>query len=136
MAIVNLGNIKHAPVFKIFNEIKHVWSDEERVGSSIKIDIPFVFSKNKTYLVLIRSYSGKVTTEDGAEISVKAIKLLTNRFQGVSLSGGQPFKFLNLDYSFGITFPTSSATGDLGVYIVRPEETDAVSLFNVGIYEL
>lgn len=135
MGIVNLGTIKHAPIVKTFHEIKHVWSDEEPAGSSIKLDIPLVFSPNKTYIVFIRSYSGKVTTGD-AEISVKAIKLLTNRISGISLSGGVPFNFLNLDYSFGVTLPTYSAAGDLGVYIVRPAETDAVSLFDVGIYEL
>lgn len=136
MGVVNLGNIKHAPIVKLFRGIQHVWSDAEKPGGdSIKLDIPFVFSKNKTYLVLIRSYSGKVTTDDG-EISVRAIKIFTNRIGGASLSGGIPFNFLNNDYSFGITFPNYSVNGDIGVYIVRPEETDAVSLFDVGIYEL
>lgn len=135
MAVVNLGNIKHAPIVKIFHGIKHVWLAEEAGGASVKLDIPFVFSPNKTYIVFIRSYNGKVTTDEG-EISVRAIKLLTNRIQGMSLSGGEPFNFLNNDYSFGVTFPTSSATGEMGVYIVRPSETDAASLFDVGIYEL
>lgn len=135
LGVVNLGNIKHAPIVKIFRGIKHVWSAGGAGGISVKLDIPFVFSPNKTYIVFIRSYSGKVTTDEG-EIPVRAIKLFTNRVQGTSLSGGEPFNFLNKDYSFGVTFPTPSSTGDLGVYIVRPQETDAASLFDVGIYEL
>ena len=134
MAVVNLGNIKHAPIINVFDDIKHVWSDEP-VGTSVKLDIPFVFYQNKTYIVFVRSRSGKVTI-DGSEVSVNAIEIFTNRIKGVSGSGGAPFNFTGNYYSFGITLPTIGDTGELGVYIARPTKTSAASLFDVCICEL
>lgn len=135
MAVVNLGNIKHAPIINVFSDIKHVWRDDEKVGKSVKLDVPFVFSPNKTYLVFVRSKSGKVII-DGKEVSVDAIEIFTNRIKGVSSSGGAPFNFTGNDYSFGITLPTSDDTGELGVYIARPTKTSAASLFDVCVCEL
>lgn len=134
MAVVNLGNIKHAPIINVFSDIKHVWSDEH-VGKSVKLDVPFVFSENKTYIVFVRSKSGKVII-DGSEVSVDAIEIFTNRIKGVSSSGGAPFNFTGNDYSFGITLPTSGDTAELGVYIARPTKTSAASLFDVCVCEL
>lgn len=134
MAVVNLGNIKHAPIITVFGDIKHVWSDEH-VGVSVKLDIPFVFSQNKTYIVFVRSRSGKVII-DGSEVSVNAIEIFTNRIKGVSSSGGAPFNFTGSDYSFGITLPTVGETGEMGVYIARPVKTSAASLFDVCVCEL
>lgn len=134
MGVVNLGNIKHAPIFKVYSRITHVWSGEP-VGKTIKLDIPFVFSSNKTYIVFIRSYSGKVTIDSG-EVPVNAIKIFTNRVKGISFSGGVPFNFNKIDYSFGITLPTFGDTGELGVYIARPPETSAASLFDICVCEL
>ena len=135
MAVVNLGNIKHAPIINVFSDIKYVWSDEH-VGSSVKLDVPFVFSPNKTYLVLVRSKSGKVII-DKKEVSVDAIEIFTNRIKGVSSSGGAPFNFTGNDYSFGITLPTTTSdNAELGVYIARPTKTSAASLFDVCVCEL
>ena len=89
MGVVNLGNIKSKPIFRLFKDIKHIWSDEE-VGSFVKLDIPFVFSENKTYIVLLRSIDGSVTV-DGNKINVKAINLSTNMERSISLSGGASF---------------------------------------------
>lgn len=135
MGVVNLGNIKRKPKINQFNGIRHTWTNEEAVGSAVKLDIPFVFSSNKTYIVLIRSYSGSVTI-DANEISVKAVDVLTNYSNGTIMSGGAPFRAIANDAAFGISFPDYSGSGDPAVYIVRPRETDAVSLFNVVIYEL
>lgn len=134
MGVVNLGNIKHAPIINVFGDIKHVWSDEH-VGTSVKLDIPFVFDQNKTYIVFVRSRSGKVII-DGSEVSVGAIEIFTNRIKGVSSSGGAPFNFTGNDYSFGITLPTIGDSGELGVYIARPTKTSAASLFDVCVCEL
>lgn len=134
MAVVNLGNIKHAPIINVFSNIKYVWSDEH-VGASVKLDIPFVFSTNKTYIVFVRSRSGKVMI-DGSEVPVGAINIFTNRINGVSGSGGAPFNFTGNDYSFGITLPTIGETGEMGVYIARPTKTSAASLFDVCVCEL
>ena len=135
MAVVNLGNIKHAPIINVFSDIKHVWRDEEKVGKSVKLDIPFVFYQNKTYIVFVRSKGGKVII-DGSEVSVDAIEIFTNRIKGFSSSGGAPFNFTGNDYSFGITLPTSGDTNELGVYISRPTKTSAASLFDVCVCEL
>lgn len=134
MAVVNLGNIKHAPIINIFSDIKHVWSDEH-VGTSVKLDIPFVFSEDKTYIVFVRSRSGKVIINE-EEVAVDAIEIFTNRIHGVSSSGGSPFNFTGNDYSFGITLPTTGEIGELGVYIARPAKTSAASLFDVCVCEL
>lgn len=134
MGVVNLGNIKHAPIINVFSDIKYVWSDEH-VGTSVKLDIPFVFYPNKTYIVFVRSRSGKVII-DGSEVSVNAIEIFTNRIKGVSSSGGAPFNFTGNDYSFGITLPTIGDTDELGVYIARPTKTSAASLFDVCVCEL
>lgn len=135
MAVVNLGNIKHAPIINVFSDIKHVWRDDEHVGKTVKLDIPFVFSTNKTYIVFVRSRSGKVNI-DGSEVSVNAIEIFTNRIQGVSSSGGAPFNFTGNGYSFGITLPTIGETGEMGVYIARPTKTSAASLFDACVCEL
>ena len=134
MGVVNLGNIKHAPIINVFSDIEYVWSDEH-VGISVKLDIPFVFREDKTYLVFVRSRGGKVII-DGSEVSVNAIEIFTNRIKGVSSSGGSPFYFTGTDYSFGITLPTIGETGELGVYIARPTKTSAASLFDVCVCEL
>lgn len=135
MSTVNLGNIKRPPKVNQFNGIKHTWTNEEAVGSAVKLDIPFVFSRNKTYIVLIRSYGSNVTIDDD-EISIRAVDVLTNYSNGTIMSGGAPFRAISNDAAFGISFPDYSASGDPAVFIVRPRETDAVSLFNVVIYEL
>lgn len=136
MAVVNLGNIKHAPIINLFSDIKHVWSDKEHVGKTVKLDVPFVFSPNKTYLVFVRSKRGKVVIDE-KEVSVDAIVIFTNRIKGFSSSGGAPFNFTGNDYSFGITLPTIGDTaGELGVYIARPTKTSAASLFDVCVCEL
>lgn len=134
MGIVNLGNIKSKPIFRLFKDIKHIWSDEE-VGSFVKLDIPFVFSENKTYIVLLRSIDGSVTI-DGNKMNVKAINLSTNMERSISLSGGPSFAVSATRISYAITFPTYSGPDGTGVYILRPKETSAVSLFDAGIYEL
>lgn len=135
MAVVNLGNIKRPPICNVFKGIKHTWTDEEAVGSAVKLDIPFVFSQNKTYLVFIRSISGKVAT-GGGEIDVSAITVLTNRIDGTNLSGGSVFTPDEGKTSFGISIPVYSAPGGPAVYIIRPQVTDSVSLFDVGVCEL
>ena len=135
MALVNLGNIKRPPICKVFKGIKHRWTDEEAVGSAVKLDIPFVFSPNKTYLVFIRSISGTVTIDDG-KIDVSAIAVLTNRIDNTNLSGGDVFTPVAGKTSFGISIPAYSAPGGPAVYIIRPQVTDAVSLFDVGVCEL
>lgn len=135
MSTVNLGNIKRPPKVRQFNGIKHKWTNDEAVGSAVKLDIPFVFSGDKTYIVLIRSYSGSVTIDDN-KISVRAVSILTNYSNGTIMSGGEPFHAISNDAAFGISFPDYSASGGPAVFIVRPRETDDVSLFNVVIYEL
>lgn len=135
MAVVNLGSIKRRPICKVFRNIKHTWTAEEAVGSPVKLDIPFVFSPNKTYLVFIRSISGKVTTDAG-EIDVSATTVLTNRINGANLSGGSIFSPVAGKTSFGISIPDYSASDGPAVYIIRPQVTDAVSLFDVGVCEL
>lgn len=135
MAVVNLGNIKRPPICNVFKGIKHTWSDEEAVGSAVKLDIPFVFSPNKTYLVFIRSISGKVVT-GGGEIDVNAIAVLTNRIGDTNLSGGSVFSPVAGKTSFGISIPNYAAPGGPAVYIIRPQVTDAVSIFDVGVCEL
>lgn len=135
MAVVNLGNIKGAPKVKQFNGIQHTWKDEEKAGKAVRLDIPFVFSKNKTYIVFIRSYSSKVNI-DGSEISVRAVDVLTNYLNGTIFSGGKTFRAISNDASFGISFPDYSSPDGPGIYILRPNETDAVSIFNIAIYEL
>lgn len=135
MAVVNLGNIKRAPKVKQFNGIQHTWKDEEKAGKAVRLDIPFVFSKNKTYIVFIRSYSSKVNI-DGSEISVRAVDVLTNYLNGTIFSGGKTFRAISNDASFGISFPDYSSPDGPGIYILRPNETDAVSIFNIAIYEL
>lgn len=135
MAVVNLGNIKRAPKVKQFNGIQYKWKDEEKPGKAVRLDIPFVFSKNKTYIVFIRSYSGNVNI-DGSEISVRAVDVLTNYLNGTIFSGGKTFRAISNDASFGISFPDYSSPGGPGIYILRPNETDAVSFFNIAIYEL
>lgn len=135
MGIVNLGNIKNKPIVRIFKDIEHIWSNEEKVGSFVKLDIPFVFSENKTYIVLLRSKDGSATV-DGNKINVKAINLSTNIERSISLSGGACFAVSETHISYAITFPSSSGQDGPGVYILRPKETSAVSLFDAGIYEL
>lgn len=135
MGIVNLGSIKRQPICTVFKGIKHTWTDEETVGKAVKLDIPFVFSKNKTYLVFIRSISGTVTTDNG-DIDVSAITVLTNRIDSTNLSGGSVFSPVAGKTSFGISIPDYSATGGPAVYIIRPQVTDAISLFDVGVCEL
>lgn len=137
MGVVNLGNIKHAPIWKVFNGVKHTWTTDEAVGSPVKLDIPFSFSKNKTYLVFIRSYSASVDIE-GVSTYVNAISVVTNRLDHNILAGGGVFKPIDVlgGLSFGITLPDYSEEGEPVVYIYRPSVTDAVSLFTVGIYEL
>ena len=135
MAVVNLGNIKHPPICNVFKGIKHTWTDAEAVGKPVKLDIPFVFSKNKTYLVFIRSVSGTVATDNG-NIDVSAIAVLTNRIDSTNLSGGSVFSPVAGKTSFGISIPDYSAPGGPVVYIIRPQVTDAVSLFDVGVCEL
>lgn len=135
MAVVNLGNIKRAPKVKQFNGIQHTWKDEEKPGKAIRLDIPFVFSNNKTYIVFIRSYSGTVKI-DGREISVRAVDVFTNYLNGTIFSGGKTFLAISNEASFGISFPDYSSPDGPGIYILRPNETDAVSLFNIAIYEL
>lgn len=134
MSTVNLGTIKHAPIVRFYGQIKHVWKEEEAAGNLVKLDIPFTFEQNKTYIVLIRSYSGTVNI-DGSDVSVSAIDLLTNRLRGIALSGGVPFPAFGINVSFAVTFPDYSS-GTPAVYILRPQKTDAASLFAVGIYEL
>nr|DAE45014.1 MAG TPA: hypothetical protein [Caudoviricetes sp.] len=135
MAVVNLGNIKRPPICKVFKGIKHTWTDEETVGSAVKLDIPFAFSSNKTYLVFIRSISGTVTV-DGGKKDVSAITVLTNRIDGTNLSGGSVFSPVAGKTSFGISIPDYAGSGEPAVYIIRPQVTDAVSLFDVGVCEL
>ena len=135
MGTVNLGNIKRKPIFRSFKDITHTWSDEEVVGTFVKLDIPFVFSENKTYLVFLRSIDGSVTV-DGNKIYVKAINLSTNLEGSISLSGGASFAVSATHISYSISFPTYSGPDGTGVYILRPKETSLVSLFDVGIYEL
>lgn len=135
MGVVNLGNIKNKPIFRLFRDIKHVWSDEENVGSFVKLDIPFVFSEDKTYIVLLRSINGSVTV-DGNKINVKAINLSTNMERSISLSGGESFAVASTRISYAISFPSYSGPDGPGVYILRPSETSAASLFDAGIYEL
>ena len=135
MGVVNLGNIKNKPIFRLFKGIKHVWSDEEKVGAFVKLDIPFVFSENKTYIVLLRSIAGSVEV-DGGKIPVKAINISTNIDRSISLSGGPSFAVSETHISYAVTFPSSSGPDGPGVYILRPKETSAASLFDAGIYEL
>lgn len=135
MGVVNLGNIKSKPIFRLFRNIKHIWSDEETVGSFVKIDIPFVFREDKTYIVLLRSIDGRVTV-NGSEINVKAINLSTNMEGSISLSGGASFAVSATHISYAISFPTYSGPDGPGVYILRPAETSDASLFDAGIYEL
>lgn len=135
MAVVNLGNIKGAPKVKQFNGIQHKWKDEEEPGKAIRLNVPFVFSKNKTYIVFIRSYSSNVNI-GGSEISVRAVDVLTNYLNGTIFSGGKTFRAISNDASFGVSFPDYSSPDGPGIYILRPNETDAVSLFNIAIYEL
>lgn len=135
MGVVNLGNIKNKPIFRLFKDIKHTWSDEEKVGTFVKLDIPFVFSEDKTYIVLLRSIDGNVTVNEST-IHVNAINLSTNIERSISLSGGPSFAVSGTHISYAITFPTYSGPGGTGVYILRPKETSAVSLFDAGIYEL
>lgn len=135
MAVVNLGDIKRPPKVNQFNGIKHTWTNEESVGKAVKLDIPFVFSPNKTYIVFIRSYSSKVNIDSG-EITVRAVDVLTNYLNGTIFSGGKVFHAISNDASFGISFPDYSSPDGPGIYILRPNETDAVSFFNIAIYEL
>lgn len=135
MGIVNLGNIKNKPKFRLFKEIKHVWSDEEKVGEFVKLDIPFVFSEDKTYIVLLRSKDGSVEVS-GNKIQVKAINISTNMEKSISLSGGNSFAVFGTNLSYAVTFPSSSGPDGPGVYVLRPKETSAASLFDAGIYEL
>ena len=135
MGVVNLGNIKNKPIFRLFKDIKHTWSDEEKVGTFVKLDIPFVFSENKTYIVLLRSIDGNVTV-DGTKMNVDAINLSSNMERSISLSGGAKMSVSATHISYVISFPTYSGPDGTGVYILRPKETSAVSLFDVGIYEL
>lgn len=135
MGVVNLGNIKNKPIFRLFKDIKHTWTDEEKVGTFVKLDIPFVFSENKTYIVLLRSIDGSITV-DGNKVNVNAINLSTNLEKSISLSGGGRFAVSETHISYAITFPTYSGPDGTGVYILRPKETSVASLFDAGIYEL
>lgn len=135
MGVVNLGNIKNKPIFRLFKDIKHTWSDQEKVGTFVKLEIPFVFSENKTYIVLLRSIDGSVEV-DGSKINVNAINLSTNMERSISLSGGARMGVSETHISYAITFPTYSGSDGTGVYILRPKETSVVSLFDAGIYEL
>lgn len=135
MGVVNLGNIKNKPIFRLFKDIKHVWSDEEKVGTFVKLDIPFVFSEDKTYIVLLRSRDGSVEV-DGKKIQVNAINISTNMERSISLSGGTSFAVSATRISYAISFPSYSDSDGPGVYILRPSETSAASLFDAGIYEL
>lgn len=135
MGVVNLGNIKNKPIFRLFKDIKHVWSDEEQVGTFVKLDIPFVFREDKTYIVLLRSIDGSVTV-DGSKIHVNAINISTNMEKSISLAGGAKFAVSETHISYAVSFPSYSGPDGPGVYILRPKETSAVSLFDAGIYEL
>ena len=135
MGVVNLGNIKNKPIFRLFKGIKHVWSDEEKVGAFVKLDIPFVFSEDKTYIVLLRSIDGSVEV-DGNKIQVKAINISTNMERSISLSGGSRFAVSDTSISYAVTFPSSSGPDGPGVYVLRPKEASVASLFDAGIYEL
>lgn len=135
MGVVNLGNIKNKPIFRSFRDIKHTWSDEENVGEFVKLDIPFVFREDKTYIVFLRSKGGTVTV-DGSSISVSAIDLFTNMENLISLSGGVPLPIFSTHISYAISFPNYSGPDGPGIYILRPSKTAAVSLFDAGIYEL
>ena len=135
MGVVNLGNIKNKPIFRLFKDIKHTWSDEEKVGTFVKLDIPFVFREDKTYIVLLRSIDGNVTV-DGSIMHVNAINLSSNMERSISLSGGAKMNVSDTHISYVVSFPTYSGPDGTGVYILRPKETSAVSLFDAGIYEL
>lgn len=135
MGVVNLGNIKNKPIFRLFKDIKHVWSDEEKVGTFVKLDIPFVFSEDKTYIVLLRSINGSVEV-NGKKIQVNAINISTNMERSISLSGGASFAVSETSISYAVTFPTYSGSDGPGVYVLRPKEASAASLFDAGIYEL
>ena len=134
MGIVNLGTIKKAPKITPFINIKHYWKDNEKVGEFVKLDIPFTFDRNKTYIVLIRSNPGTVEIE-GESVDVPAIKVITNRLQNIALSGNTPFSAVGTDFTFTLTFPDYSIDSP-GVYIIRPEGTKQASVFSVAIYEL
>lgn len=135
MGVVNLGNIKNKPIFRLFKNIKHIWSDDEKIGTFVKLDIPFVFREDKTYIVLLRSIAGSVTV-DGSAIQVSAINLSTNMEQSISLSGGGRMSVSDTYISYAISFPNYSGEDGPGVYILRPKESSAASLFDAGIYEL
>lgn len=132
MATVNLGSIKNSPISHLYN-IQRIWTDEV-VGKRIKLDIPFEFNKNKTYVVFVKSASGTVTIENN-EVTVNAIDILTNDLSGVVLSGGGVFTGVGSNVSFGISFPHDGVNG-YGIYIARPKSTGVASLFNVGVFEL
>ena len=132
LGVVNLGTIKNAPKITPFINIKHYWKDEEKVGEFVKLDIPFTFDRNKTYIVLIRSNPG--TVEIGGEsVAVPAIKVITNRIQNLALSGNTPFSAVGTDFT--LTFPDYSLDSP-GIYILRPEGTEKAAIFSVAIYEL
>lgn len=135
MGVVNLGNIKNKPIFRLFKDIKHTWSDAEKVGTFVKLDIPFVFREDKTYIVFLRSIDGSVTV-DGSVKHVNAINLSTNFERSISLSGGASMAVSDTHISYAISFPSYSGVDGPGVYILRPKETSVVSLFDAGIYEL
>lgn len=135
MGVVNLGNIKNKPIIRVLKNVTHIWSDAEKVGEPVKLDIPFVFRQDKTYIVLLKSHSGTVTV-DGSEVTVSAIDIFTNIEQGVSLSGGSKIAFSTTYFSYAISFVNYVGSSGPGVYILRPNETGAASLFDVGIYEL
>lgn len=134
MGVVSLGTIKNAPKITPFINIKHYWKDEEKVGEFVKLDIPFTFDINKTYIVLIRSNPGTVEI-DGESVNVPAIKVITNRLQNLALSGNTPFSAIGTDFTFTLTFPDYSLDSP-GIYIIRPEGTTKATIFSVAIYEL
>ena len=132
MGVVNLGSIKNAPISKLYT-VQKKWAGESS-GGRIKLDVPFEFNKNKTYVVFIRSVSGSVTIENN-EVAVAAIDILTNDLLGVVLSGGKVFTGVGSNVAFGITFP-NEGVGGYGIHIAKPGSTGVASIFNVGVFEL
>ena len=133
MGVVNLGSVKSAPKFHTVSGTI-IWGSTE-VAKPAKINTSFVFRKDRTYLVFVRSNKGDVMIGE-ERVSVNAINVMTNNVaKGIALSGGQVFTEFYMNLAFGVTIPEEGNDG-FGVYLVRPVSTDAASLFYLGIYEL
>ena len=135
MPVVKLGSIKNAPIEHHFFAIPVYWSDSI---NKARINVPYDFKKNRTYIALVRGEKGTVQIE-GSPVLIESSNVLTNFVSNndlSTLSGGNVFDAsASVSFSFGISFPVE-IEHEYGIYVRKTRDGSVASIFSVVIYEL